>query len=150
MEYEKCLVEVDEVLNHLSKEDLNKIPEDILKGIKEHRDKEYIWKYDESKELKEQKFDRNTIAVLSYINMEYLLSKEQKELMEKIHELNEQNLQNEIQKEYDPKELFKNKTNNTVQSEREIAKLEKNKWYNKLFSFIKRMFKIKNKRWRGV
>ena len=150
MEYEKCLVEVDEVLNHLSKEDLNKIPEDILKGIKEHRDKEYIWKYDESKELKEQKFDRNTIAVLSYINMEYLLSKEQKELMEKIHELNEQNLQNDIQKEYDPKELFKNKKNNTVQSEREIAKLEENKWYNKLFSFIKRMFKIKNKRWRGV
>ena len=150
MEYEKCLVEVDEVLNHLSKEDLNKIPEDILKGIKEHRDKEYIWIYDESKELKEQKFDRNTIAVLSYINMEYLLSKEQKELMEKIHELNEQNLQNEIQKEYDPKELFKNKTKNTVQSEREIAKLEENKWYNKLFSFIKRMFKIKNKRWRGV
>lgn len=142
MEYEKCLVEVDEVLNHLSKEDLNKIPEDILKGIKEHRDKEYIWKYDESKELKEQKFDRNTIAVLSYINMEYLLSKEQKELMEKIHELNEQNLQNEIQKEYDSKELFKNKTNNTVQSERAIAKLEENKWYNKLFSFIKRMFKI--------
>lgn len=142
MEYEKCLVEVDEVLNHLSKEDLNKIPEDVLKGIKEHKDKEYIWKYDESKELKEQKFDRNTIVVLSYINMEYLLSKEQKELMEKIHELNEQNLQNEIQKEYDSKELFKNKTNNTVQSERAIAKLEENKWYNKLFSFIKRMFKI--------
>lgn len=142
MEYEKCLVEVDEVLNHLSKEDLNKIPEDILKGIKEHKDKEYIWKYDESKELKEQKFDRNTIVVLSYINMEYLLSKEQKELMEKIHELNEQNLQNEIQKEYDSKELFKNKTNNIVQSERAIAKLEENKWYNKLFSFIKRMFKI--------
>lgn len=34
MEYEKCLVEVDEVLNHLSKEELNKIPEDVLKGIK--------------------------------------------------------------------------------------------------------------------
>ena len=36
MEYEKCLVEVDEVLNHLSKEELNKIPEDVLKGIKKH------------------------------------------------------------------------------------------------------------------
>lgn len=141
MEYEKCLVEVDEVLNHLSKEDLNKIPEDILKGIKEHKDKEYTWKYDESKGLKEQKFDRNTIAILSYINMEYLLSKEQKDLMEKIHELNEQSLQNEIQEKYDPKELFKNKTNNTVQSERAIAKLEENKWYNKIFSFIKRLFK---------
>lgn len=141
MEYEKCLVEVDEVLNHLSKEDLNKIPEDILKGIKEHKDKEYTWKYDESKELKEQKFDRNTIAILSYINMEYLLSKEQKDLMEKIHELNEQSLQNEIQEKCDPKELFKNKTNNTVQSERAIAKLEENKWYNKIFSFINRLLK---------
>ena len=51
MEYEKCLVEVDEVLNHLSKEELNKIPEDVLKGIKKHKDKEYMWKYDESKHL---------------------------------------------------------------------------------------------------
>ena len=34
MEYEKCLVEVDEVLNHLSKEELNKIPEDYEKNYK--------------------------------------------------------------------------------------------------------------------
>ena len=140
MEYEKCLVEVDEVLNHLSKEELNKIPEDVLKGIKKHKDKEYMWKYDESKQLEEQKFDRNTIVILSYINMEYLLSKEQKDLMEKIHELNEQNFANEIQEKYDSKELFKNKTNINVENEN--AKLENNKWYNKMFSFIKRIFKL--------
>ena len=68
IEYEKCLVEVDEVLNHLCEEDLKKIPEDILKSIKEHKDKEYTWKYDESKELKERKFSRNTVVILSYIN----------------------------------------------------------------------------------
>lgn len=142
MEYEKCLVEVDEVLNHLSKEELNKIPEDVLKGIKKHKDKEYMWKYDESKQLEEQKFDRNTIVILSYINMEYLLSKEQKDLMEKIHELNEQNFAKEIQEKYDSKELFKNKTNINVENENAIAKLENNKWYNKMFSFIKRIFKL--------
>lgn len=141
MEYEKCLVEVDEVLNHLSKEELNKIPEDVLKGIKKHKDKEYMWKYDESKQLEEQTFDRNTIVILSYINMEYLLSKEQKDLMEKLHELNEQNFANEIQEKYDSKELFKNKTNINVENENAIAKLEDNKWYNKMFSFIKRIFK---------
>lgn len=141
MEYEKCLVEVDEVLNHLSKEELNKIPEDVLKGIKKHKDKEYMWKYDESKQLEEQTFDRNTIVILSYINMEYLLSKEQKDLMEKLHELNEQNFANEIQEKYDSKELFKNKTNINVENENAIAKLENNKWYNKMFSFIKRIFK---------
>ena len=144
MEYEKCLVEVDEVLNHLSKEELNKIPEDVLKGIKKNKDKEYMWKYDESKQLEEQKFDRNTIVILSYINMEYLLNKEQKDLMEKLHELNEQNFANEIQEKYDSKDLFKNKnkTNTNVENENAIAKLENNKWYNKMFSFIKRIFKL--------
>ena len=132
------------MLNHLSKEELNKIPEDVLKNIKKHKDKEYMWKYDESKRLEEQTFDRNTIAILSYINMEYLLSKEQKDLMEKIHELNEQNFANEIQEKYDSKDLFKNKnkTNINVENENAIAKLENNKWYNKMFSFIKRIFKL--------
>ena len=142
MEFEKCLVEVDEVLNHLSKEELNKIPEDVLKGIKKHKDKEYMWKYDESKRLEEQRFDRNTIVILSYINMEYLLSKEQKDLMEKLHELNEQNFINEIQEKYDSKDLFKTKTNTNVENENAIAKLENNKWYNKMSSFIKRIFKL--------
>lgn len=142
MEFEKCLVEVDEVLNHLSKEELNKIPEDVLKGIKKHKDKEYMWEYDESKRLEEQRFDRNTIVILSYINMEYLLSKEQKDLMEKLHELNEQNFINEIQEKYDSKDLFKTKTNTNVENENAIAKLENNKWYNKMFSFIKRIFKL--------
>lgn len=142
MEYEKCLVEVDEVLNHLSKEELNKIPEDVLKGIKKHKDKEYMWKYDESKRLEEQRFDRNTIVILSYINMEYLLNKEQKDLMEKLHELNEQNFINEIQEKYDSKDLFKTKTKTNVENENAIAKLENNKWYNKMFSFIKRIFKL--------
>lgn len=141
MEYEKCLVEVDEVLNHLSKEELNKIPEDVLKGIKKHKDKEYMWKYDESKQLEEQTFDRNTIVILSYINMEYLLSKEQKDLMEKLHELNEQNFTNQIQEKYDSKDIFKNKNNINVENENAIAKLENNKWYNKMFSFIKRILK---------
>lgn len=139
IEYEKCLVEVDEVLNHLCEEDLKKIPEDILKSIKEHKDKEYTWKYDESKELKEQKFSRNTVVILSYINMEYLLNKDQKDLMEKLHELNEQNFTNEIQEKYDSKDLFKNKTD--TNGENTIAKLENKKWYNKIFSFINRLLK---------
>lgn len=62
--------------------------------------------------------------------------------MEKIHELNEQNFTNEIQEKYDSKDLFKNKTNINVENENAIAKLENNKLYNKMFSFIKRIFKI--------
>lgn len=85
----KCLVEIDEVLNHLEKEDLNKIPIEIRRAIKGKKDKNYNWKYDEFKELTKQKLNRKSIAILAYLNMEYLTTDEQREVLEKIHEFNE-------------------------------------------------------------
>ena len=89
MEQKKCLIQVDEVLNHLRNEDLNKIPLDIRNSIKENKDKNYIWEYDETKELWDQDLDRKSIAILSYLNMEYLVNKEQKELLKQMHRFNE-------------------------------------------------------------
>ena len=89
MEYEKCLVEVEEVLDHLDISELEKIPKDIIQVITEKKDKNYIWHYDETKSLLEQELNRGTIAILSYLNMEYLLSDEQKALMEELHRFNE-------------------------------------------------------------
>lgn len=80
VDYNKRLVEVDEILNYLSEEDLLKIPEEVRNTIKENKDKEYVWKYDVSKELKEQNLSRDTIILLSYLNMEYLLNEEQKNI----------------------------------------------------------------------
>ena len=79
------LVELDEILKYLDKQELVKIPENIRKAIVEKKDKEYKWQYDETKELKEQNIHRKTIAMLSYLNMKYLLNDEQKELMRQIH-----------------------------------------------------------------
>jgi len=90
-DYNKRLVEVDEILNYLSEDDLLKIPQDVRKAIKENKDKEYIWNYDETKPLKEQEVSRDTIAILSYLNMEYLLNEEQKDFMKQLHNANEKN-----------------------------------------------------------
>lgn len=100
MTYEKCLVELDEILNNLSKEDLNKIPYEIRNAIKEKKDKQYIWKYDKSKDLTEQNIDRKTIIMLSYINMEYLLNTEEKEVMKKLHKYNEEKAEREKKQKY--------------------------------------------------
>ena len=54
VDYNKRLVEVDEILNYLSEDDLLKISEDARNTIKENMDKQYVWKYDETKKLKEQ------------------------------------------------------------------------------------------------
>lgn len=101
MKYEKCFVELDEILKQLKDEDLEKIPYEIRKTIKMKKDKTYNWSYDESKTLKEQNISRMTIAMLSYLNMEYLLNKKQKKIMEEFHRFNENkkyNLNNILKK----------------------------------------------------
>ena len=146
MEYTKCLVELDEILNYLSVENLEKIPYEIRKSIKEQKDKEYIWKYDETKELKEQKLDRKTIAMLSYLNMEYLLNDEQKQFMENLHRINEQNIEKEKLDKFNPDEIFKRKEqleaiNNEVISE-DVAMVEyKESVFKKFLNKIKMLFR---------
>lgn len=133
MKYEKCLVELDEILKHLSNEDLKKIPYEIRKAINEHKDKNYNWKYDEHKELNQQTIDRQTIAMLSYINMEYLLNKEQKLLMHKIHTFNENKAEEEKSKKYNPKNIFKNTFVNEKKENTTLENTTNLKWYKKFF-----------------
>ena len=63
-DYSKRLVEVDEILKHLSQSDYDKIPEEIKDAIKENKDREYQWEYDETKKLKDQNVNDETIAIL--------------------------------------------------------------------------------------
>ena len=144
MEYAKCLVQLDEILNYLSLDNLEKIPFEVRNSIKQQKDKEYIWKYDESKTLKEQELDRRTIALLSYLNMEYLLNPEQKEFMEKIHKINEQKIEKEKQDRYNYDNLFNNKTSTTIQEENKsenIAIVEyKESLFKKIMNKIKKIF----------
>ena len=147
MEYTKCLVQLDEVLNYLSTDNLEKIPDEIRNGIKEQKDKEYIWKYDESKSLKEQELARRTVAMLSYLNMEYLLNNEQREYMETIHKINEQKIQKENQIKYNQDNLFNNKKSIKNQEEirnESVAMVEyKESFLKRMINKIKRIF-IKN------
>ena len=87
-EYRKCLTQVDTIIECLEEENKKKIPREIKNGIKFFKDKKYNWNFDQTKPLTEQELDRKTIALLSYINMEYLLSDEQKSVMNEFHKLN--------------------------------------------------------------
>lgn len=137
MEYKKCLVELDEILKYLSQEDLAKIPEEIRKAIKEKKDMQYNWEYDESKELKDQNINRKTIAMLSYLNMEYLLNKEQKRFLEELHMANENKNEKEKAKKYGINNIF----NNNVKEETALQEIKEKKWYEKLLSFLKKIIR---------
>lgn len=137
-EYNKKLVEVDEILKHLSQENYNKIPEEIKVAIAENKDKEYKWTYDDTKKLKEQDISDDTIAILSYINMEYLLDEEQKKFVESLHEQNEKKTINNTNYNVD---IFNNKSNKTTNVCQELV-VEKNKqnFWEKLNNFIRKLF----------
>ena len=111
IDYKKRLREVNEILNYLSKDDLLKIPEDIRNLIKENMDNEYNWEYDETVSLEEQDVSIDTIAILSYLNIEYFLNEEQKELMKRIYEENERKLEKEKQEKYNKDDIFENRKN---------------------------------------
>ena len=120
IDYPKRLVEVDEILKHLSSEYYQKIPEEVKTIIKENKDKQYIWKYDETKKLKEQNVHADTIAIVSYINSTYLLNEEQKEFINKIHEINNSK---EVNYFKNTEDLF----NSTKINEISMVNIEENK-----------------------
>ena len=146
IDYNKRLVEVDEILNYLSEEDLLKIPEEVRNTIKENKDKEYVWKYDVSKELKEQNLSRDTIILLSYLNMEYLLNEEQKKYMQQLHELNEKKLEELKTEKYSVDDLFKKKKKEETQTkkqveEKSLIECKEENIFTKVINKIKNFFK---------
>lgn len=89
IDYGKRFVEVDEIIKNMSKEEFNKIPKDLISIIRKNKDSNYIWKYDKRKKLLDQNLPKETIAILAYINTEFVLENEQRMLMRKIHYFNE-------------------------------------------------------------
>lgn len=146
----KRLAEVDVILNYLSQENYQKIPKEIIQAIKENMDKDYIWEYDKSKELEDQDVSRDTIAFLSYINMEYLLDEKQKEYMEKMYESNERKLEEEKAKQYSVDDIFKRKSiekeqiPNTEETQGNALVVYKENFFKKIFTKIKNLFNLKN------
>lgn len=145
VDYNKRLVEVDEVLKYFSKEDLLKIPEEIKQIIKENKDENYIWKYDETKTLKEQGLSEDTLAILAYFNMEFLLNDEQKELMKQFHEFNERKIEEQKKEQYKVDDLFENRQNNekinVSNEEVALVVIKKESFFKKMINKIKSIFK---------
>lgn len=139
-EINKRLVEVEYILRKLDDEYINKIPQEVWDYINKNKDKNYVFEYDNDKILSEQNLNIDTISILTYINMEYLL--EEKERRELLELLKKDDMVAEQQKKekYNPEDLFKNKKEEPKEP---ISLIEVNieKWYKKLFSFFRKILR---------
>lgn len=136
-EIDKRLVEVEYILKRLDNKYINKIPQEVWDYINENKDKNYIFKYDENKTLIEQNLSIDTISILTYINMEYLLEEEAKKELVTLLKNDEMIAEQKKKKKYNSNDLFKNRK---PEQKEQFSLVEKKieKWYEKLFSFFRK------------
>lgn len=135
----KSLSEVYEILILLPREEYNKIPQEIIKGIRDKRDEEYevdIEKIENGIMLPE------TVNILGTIYIKYLSTSDEKNVVEEIIDFeknhNNSNILNNLKYE---NELFKRKENNDIEKENKIIPINKKSIIFRLIDKIKSFFR---------
>lgn len=132
--YECSYVEVLEILNHIPKEDYEKIPKEKINFYKENIDKNYKYVYN----VKSPQTLRKTDAIIVNLYKNYIVTKSQKEQIESILKINSKKSEIEKRKLYNPDTLFNKKTINKEQKIMQIV--PKEKWYKKIYNYLKRKY----------
>ena len=135
----KSLSEVYEILILLPREEYNKIPKEIIKGIRDNRDEEYevdVGKIESGIMLPE------TANVLGTIYIKYLATSNEKNIVEELIEIGKKHKDSNIinNVKYD-NELFKRKENNGIEKENKIVPINKQSIIAKLINKIKSFFR---------
>ena len=92
--------EVCEVLSYMEKEQLNKVPSELLSFFYKNRKKGHISRIDKDDIFNKDNISRKALSILAYINMNYWASEEHKIELRKIYQINEFKLDLERREKY--------------------------------------------------
>lgn len=81
--------EVFEILKLMGKDNVEKIPLNILEKIDNLRDKNYEVKINSEIPLEQQKISRKALSIIAWLNLEYLCNEQEKEVLTEIYKLND-------------------------------------------------------------
>lgn len=144
--YKKAYKEVVEILKFVSKENVDKIPKEMLDMFEEEQDKEYNFKVDTTKSFEEQLLLEETKAIFSNIFRDYWANDYQRKVI--IEKENMDRIKWEEEK-YDSKDLFKNnqknfnKQNNNDKVDVNLTVIKKENSFKKLIDKIFKSLKKK-------
>lgn len=132
--------EVVEILNHISKEDLNKIPIDMYNMFKANKDLDYEFIYDTNKTLDEQNVSKEAKTIIAILYRDYWATEQQREKILEKERQDRKEMEQENRDKYNPDNIFKNKTkkidnvnaSDLIETEKSI--------FGKIINFIKRIF----------
>ena len=139
--YKDSFKEVNTIINVLSEDIINKIPEKIRYIISEQKNDNYDFNLKDNRPLK-----RETLVILSYLYREYLCSDKKRDILRKNDEITLNKLEcikDEIRESYDIQKVFKNRQDELAKKEDiqlEVIKEEKS-IFSKIKYFFKNIFK---------
>lgn len=139
--YKNGLAEVDMILNYADEESINKIPESLLKFIKENKST-YVPKINPNKNLDEQDLLYETKVILSVLYRDYWASEDERKKLLKSEKQELINIENKKQEEYNYTNLFGSKKNDTKNDSQAKSLVVKENFLKKVFNRIKRIFKL--------
>lgn len=107
-EYKIAYSEVLEILKYISKEELNKIPADMVEMFKANCGNENEFVYDPSRTLQEQNVSEIARTIIAILFRDYWATEVQKERILAKQNYDREKIKQEM---YNPNNLFKNKQN---------------------------------------
>lgn len=135
--------EVFKLLSYMDKKDVMKIPLDILEFIKKEKSKEYKTKIDKNDPFNPHNIDQRTIDLITWFNISYIASEEEKENLIAICKENDRKRMAEKIDYSIPVEIknkqIENKQKITEESKINIIKSKEN-IFSKVIKFIKNIF----------
>ena len=144
--YANVFKETLEVLNHFDSEFLSKIPNEFLNAMKEFASKSTITvNIDTSKNLIEQDISEECKEMISLIFYSYIATKEEKEELTELWNVNEEAYQKGLKEKYNVDNIFENskkviETESAEDSKKELVEYKEKNFFQKIIEKIKNWF----------
>ena len=107
LELSEGISETIDILNHMDKNYIDKIPRKFIEFLNNNKSNNYIVDLDHSKKINEMNLKEETKDILATIYMNYWCDPQQKANYINLIKQNENKFQEELRKKYNPDDIFK-------------------------------------------
>lgn len=147
VEFSEGISETLDILNHMEKLYLDKLPKKLKDFLEENKSDTYVPHLDHSQKISQMPLKEKTKDILAAIYMNYWCAPEKKSEYMNLLNANESKYQAELREKYNPDNIFKNKRQEAKVEEKsvveEVSMVEyKESIFRKFINSIKRFFNI--------
>lgn len=145
--YPKAYTEVLEIMKYMPKQEVNKIPKEMIEMFENKMDKSYVFNVKETDDFADLKILDETEAIFVNIFRDYWATPEQKKKIIEKQSYDKSIIEKEKMEKYNPNTIFKQpeilKPNmDIVENKKETSLVEvKESLFIKFINFIKNIFK---------